>query len=471
MTKQLLFLLFAATAHTAAANPIQLTLTLEPAQALPGVPVTFRVTAVNTGSEVATLVPEVRLQVTTEADKTFIAYPQARGEANTVLFPVPDGVASIELAAGEVRRLDFFAGPNTPPWFCDERLQRPGTYRLRLRADMVRSGSDVWDAVADPSVSNEAVLTITTPSGTDAEAWTLIRDTNLCMGWDEHAQTLWSQYPDSVYTSMAVRPSAARDRVAEMASLQATLAKNPPVGFADSLKLSIANRHVMFMERAITAGDVQAAFEHTEAARVLLEELVGKETEFSIKTAAEQSLRVDILTLAELQDYEARNRRVAPPRQACETEYVALIRRDISDLATNPASGTRVRAKLEKVLAHLDAYAAEVAKTPPAMSTALQELRGAVGELDNASRSLITVDMATRWLTDLMKLAELSTKKAVTVAAADPAVRAKTLAQAQQSLTEAQAAVTEEDFPKAMRLYKAALDKAESAAKSRGPFC
>ena len=456
---------------SASANPVRLTLAVEPAQSLPGIPVTFRVTAINTStSSVPVSLPSyVRLEMTSGA-VTSIVYPGARGERDLVPFPLFGGAAVIELEPGEERSLDYFAAPGSPPWFCDERLQRPGTYRLRLRADRELSEGS-WVPSLDPSISNEVLLTINAPSGTDAEVWTLIGGGNVCLGWDRHAATLWSQFPDSIYTSMTVRPSPRRDRAAELASLEATLAKNPPTGFADALKQSIAHRHISLMERAIINGDVHSAFEHSEMAREMFEDLASKDTEAEIKAAAQRSLRIDVMTLPELQDYEARVRLVAPPRPRCETAQISAVRAEVTQLAANPGTNAKARAKLEAVVKHLDAYAAEVAKTPPAMSRALHELRGAVTEIDNASRSLIGADEGRRWMSGIVNAAAMSAQKAVEVAAADFAARANMLTQAQQNLAEAQSAANQLDFRNAARLYKAALDKAEMATTMRGTFC
>jgi len=465
----LLCWMVALTAASAAANPVRLTFALEPAESLPGIPVTFRVAAVNTGSVPASLPSHVRLEMITGAT-TSIAFPGARGENDLVAFPLFGDVASIALEPGEERRLHYFGAAGSPPWFCDERLQRPGVYRLRLRADRELSDGH-WVPSPDPAISNEVVLTITAPSGVDAEAWALIGGGNVCLGWDMHKAALWNEHPDSVYTSMTVRPHDRLDVAAALASLQATLAKNPPEGFADGLRLSIANRHIMLMESAITDGDVQLAFEHTEAARALFEELAMKDTVAEIKAAAQQSIRTDILTRAELDDYESRNRLAAPPRPRCETDQISAVRAEVAQSAANPGKSAKARAKLEAVVKHLDAYAAEVRKSSPAMSQALHELRGAVTEIDNASRSLIGADEGMRWMSGIVNAAAMSAQKAVEVAAADSAARANMLTQAQQNFAEAQSAANQLDFRNAARLYKAALDKAEMATTTRGTFC
>jgi len=456
----------------AVANPIRLTLAVEPEESLPGVPVTLRVSAINTGSVPARLAGHARLEVTA-GGTTFYAYPGARGDADAAPLPMPDGRAAswIDLAPGEERRFDFFSAPGSPAYFCDERLQQPGIYRLRLRADISYSAGDPVP-VEDPSISNEAILTMTTPTGVDAQAWTVIREMNLCMGWDSHAATLWSEYPDSIYTAMTVRPSPRRDREAEMASLQATLAKNPPAGFADALKLNIANRHIMFMERAmLREGDVQTAFEHSEAARLIFEELASKETALLIKMGAGEGLRVGVMTLAELQDYDRRLRALEPPAIPCEGTQVAVVRSEIASVVGNPATSKQARSRLEMVLKNLDQYAAHLAKTPSAMSNSLHELRSAVGEIQHTKGSVVPTEEGTRWLDALTAAAALSARKAVDAATADSGARTNMLAQAQQNLKEASTATDQRDFQAAVRLYKAALDKAEAASKLRVPFC
>ncbi|MEO8381738.1 MAG: hypothetical protein ABI779_18900 [Acidobacteriota bacterium] len=463
------FLLLCALAFPLSANPIRLTLAVEPMESLPGVPVTFRVTAINTSSAPARLAPFVALEVTVEG-VAFDAYAGFRGDADVALLPVANLTSSwIDFAPGEERRFDYVASPDSPPWFCDERLQHPGTYRLRLRADRIRSPMSM-DPVPDPAISNQAVFTVGTPSGDDALAWALIRDGNLCMGWSHQAERLWSQYPDSVYTSMCVRPYPHGDREAEMASFQAALDKGPPEGFADAFKESIAALHVMFMEKAIP-GDVEGAFAHSEAARVIFEELAAKDTDFSIKMAAQKGLRVDVMTLAELQDYDRRTRAVDPPVPQCESAQVATVRAEIAAFANGTGVSRQTRSKLEMVLKNLDQYSAQLTKTPPAMSKAMQELRSAGGEIHNANGSLVPVEDGTRWLKALTVAAALSARKAVEAAASSPAVRSGPLSQAQHDLEDALGAASGGDFRKALQLFKAALDKAESASEVRGSFC
>ena len=455
---------------SASANPIRLTLALEPAQTLPGIPVTFRVTALNTGTTPAPLPTWVRMELTSGRAPS-ILFPGSRGEEDMAELPLLGDRPSVVLEPGQELKLDYVASPSSPPWFCDERLQRPGTYRLRLRADRVLSGSR-WVASPDPIVSNEVELTIAQPTGVDAEAFAIIGEDTGCLGWsDEKSELLWSRYPDSVYTSLSVRPTPRYDDLAEVASMQATLARNPPAGFADAIKQSIANRYIMFMEDAVTDGDVQKAFEHSEAARVIFEELATKDTDAYIKAAAQQSLRIDVMTLEELKDYEARNRSFAPPRPKCEAEQVAAVRTEVAQAASGSGISAKARTKLEVVLRSLDAYAAELAKRPPSMSRALHELRGAVTEIENLSRVDVNADQSRLWQSGLANAAAMSAKKAVDTAVADAAVRTKTLEQAKDHLAEAEAAKQDADYRTAIRLYKAALDKAENASKARGSFC
>jgi len=98
----------------AVANPIRLTLAVEPAESLPGVPVTFRVTAINTGSVPARLPAYVTLEVTAGA-VTFDAYPRARGDADVAPFPLSSLASTwIDLTPGEQRQLSYFASPDLP---------------------------------------------------------------------------------------------------------------------------------------------------------------------------------------------------------------------------------------------------------------------------------------------------------------------------------------------------------------------
>jgi uncharacterized phage infection (PIP) family protein YhgE len=147
------------------------------------------------------------------------------------------------------------------------------------------------------------------------------------------------------------------------------------------------------------------------------------------------------------------------------------VRAEIAQLVANPGTRAKTRDKLEKVLKDLDRYAAEVAKKPPAMSKALKELRSAIAEIDSLSRSRLGSDESRRWMSGIANAAAMSAQKAITAAAADSGARANILAQARQNFAEAESAAHQGDFQTAVRLYEAALDKAESASKARGAFC
>lgn len=175
----LLAVLSIAGQQPALGSPIRMTLALHPPRTLPGIPVTFRVEAVNT-ADVAAILPQwVVLEVTPESGQPFLTVAGIpRSEQRAALLVDED---ERSLGAGEIRRLDFWAGPESPPWWAGPFWLEPGNYSLRLIAGqgLEKHGSDVLTLeeayLVDPIISNATVLTIEVPSGVDAEVWAPLR--------------------------------------------------------------------------------------------------------------------------------------------------------------------------------------------------------------------------------------------------------------------------------------------------------
>lgn len=460
-------------AASASANPIQVTLSLEPSSALPGVPVTFRVTATNTGALAAQLPFVVRLEVTSDDGQRFFAIASGIEDANAP-FPFPDEFGEeiplfVEMAPGEQRQLDFVASPDSPPWFCDRRLIQPGVYRLRLISDpnFARGGSPG----IDPIVSNEVALTVLTPTGVDAEVWHLPHADDRCTWWSKLAAQLWNLYPTSTYTPLTVRPSPRDDRGALIDGLKATLTANPPRGFADHYREALGRLYLEVMREAMFRGDAPTAIQNADLAREVLTPLAQGDTEWSVRSRAQKLLTASVRTSEEINRF-VENLHATDPQPPCEKSRVSGVRDAIRQAITALPANSNAKKKLETAAHSLDAYAAAASSTPRDMAAALRELEQAVGTLQTVVRSGdISATTGNNWMKELLRAAEESAQKAIAAAANDVAAKSKTLAQAKQLLAEAQNLVSTGDYHRAAGKFKDALAKAEASSAKRGDYC
>lgn len=307
------------------ASPLHMTLSLEPAETLPGIPVTFRVSVTNTGSAAATLPQWVVLEVTPENGEPFLTVAgMPRSLQRAAAFYQGDRV----IPPGESRTFDFWAGPESPPWWAGPFWLEPATYSLRLVADegLEKQEADVLTLrephLIDPVVSNAAVLTIVTPTGVDAEVWTLAKAAD---NWDWHSMIsdeVWEKYPDSEYAAYIVPREKNRGDVNERARLvDPLLERNPRGSFPDWWRLLDAQGHHKKMLRLMRT-DPEAAFRESEVMRLHLEAILARDTDPGVKQAAEEIILRDVLTLAELQDLKRRIDGGLPvvPRLQCAKE-------------------------------------------------------------------------------------------------------------------------------------------------------
>lgn len=467
----ILSLAMSAVPPVATANPIRLSFSLEPAESIPGLPVTFRITASNSGSAPAKLPTYVHLQLIPESgEPEFLLFngSERRGMRLPLEIPREGLPRSIELAPGEQKRLDFIGG--SAPWLDHPRLREPGSYRLRLFTDERFMRDDPGDLI-DPIVSNEVILTLREPSGIDGEVYRLYRNTDL--QGDALAAELWSRYPDSIYTAMTVRPYPQNDRRAELESFEATLGKarlvkNPPPGFGDSLRLSAGMLHLMFMDDALTnEGNIQKALQHSEAARVLLEELVNKETEFELKQQAKNSLE-QVRTFDELKEWHERRSGFLKP---CARQIIEAWRVEVAGFL----SGSRppeAKKKIEALLPHIDAFLAEASKTPPDMVAALGVLEKAAGDLEEAIRKQFLDETTSRkWAERIGSAALLPVVKGIEAAEKAADVDRKKLDAARADLEIAKTLFSASDLKKAVAKSREAMHKAWSASSVRGGVC
>ena len=172
----------------------------DPATTLPGLPVTFLVTLPDEIIKDTDDPVEARLHVTSvDTGETFVAHfagePTEQGRLQVVMWVSrPQGMIEIQ---------EPINPPYGPGWFGDERLQKPGTYRLQLQVLASDRGprQDLW--------SSPATLVVRQPAGVDAEAWTWLQSLPEQWNWKERgrpdlAQELIEKYPDSEYARYAI---------------------------------------------------------------------------------------------------------------------------------------------------------------------------------------------------------------------------------------------------------------------------
>jgi len=80
----------------------------------------------------------------------------------------------------------------------------------------------------------------------------------------------------------------------------ASLSKSPRGAFPEYYRLSLARAHVARIGRLLDAGDVKGAFDASEAARQMLDQVLGADTEPLLKRQALEFKRRNIATLDEI---------------------------------------------------------------------------------------------------------------------------------------------------------------------------
>lgn len=280
-----------------ASSPVRLTLRVEPSAELPGIPVTLHVEALNTSDAVASIPNSVAMQVTPgNGGAPFVAVAALRGEAGDTSFPGVSG-SEIQLAPRERRDLTIWSALDVTLLTQDRRLFEPGEYRLRLFIDPALPTLDYLsvgalsgnEQLVDPIVSNEAVLTVLTPTGDDAAVFALIKSLNDPRGWPvELAERIWSEHPHSRYAPYAV-PSNLADRTRQAALLRAAINKAPTSLIADWHRLYLADISNDFGSPS-NEDELRRALAAAEYVGPLLEDLVKRARDPRVLVAARKML-------------------------------------------------------------------------------------------------------------------------------------------------------------------------------------
>ena len=190
------------------AQHLQLRLHLERTEYLPAYPVHATVTIVNPGQFLAESPKGAMiLRVHPEGSPSFVVPGPIDGDPLAV-HPPEDSVPSV-LKPHETVAFDFPLGELGTGFLSDERLWVPGRYLIEvafLNGSVRLSQASDAEEVSRLPRTNAVELRIVEPSGSEASAWEMVRDSGILkMGLTEDrvktARKLWAIMPASPYSS------------------------------------------------------------------------------------------------------------------------------------------------------------------------------------------------------------------------------------------------------------------------------
>ena len=260
------------------AADVKVSLSVEPTHVLPGIAPSIHVTVTNDGPADATLPPKLLLRVIPAKSPAFIAEWGAGQEHrfSNARFP---GESRPGVAAHSTHDFVFtsYSLDRVPGWFYDARLNAPGTYRLQLllfdrlaeTAVFQADPLSIETALPVSAISAEAVLTIDTPRGADAELWGRLQRIAARHGMSNWSPVLWGDAgwrdfvrdaaddnPTSPYAAYVIRDYAetsAGERLApeeRLAKAERVLKVQPATAVREDIQLFIAEMEVRIAEHA-----------------------------------------------------------------------------------------------------------------------------------------------------------------------------------------------------------------------------
>lgn len=286
-----------------AASALQVTFELQPAVTLPGIPVSFHFTFVNSTNSPQPVPKRMLLIVHDHDGNTFAAICCSGVTTMSVQSDWTDDVVSPHQNA--VR--DIFTGGQMrrPAWFADGRLSQPGTYQLEawFLTGTLHHGVDSLPELSEirqqSIISNLAVLTVQEPHGVDAEVWQ--RMLGFCKGtWSPTClgpfsgsepliQQILSKYPQSTYAGWFATMSSAPAAEERSAILRGWLTQAKPDDYTDWRRLALAEDELAIMH---TYGNIKpdASKLHADVARVILGDLARTTKIDAVRVRAEKHL-------------------------------------------------------------------------------------------------------------------------------------------------------------------------------------
>lgn len=256
-------------------------LSLHPSQVLPGLPVAFLVTINNPNKQPVTLLDAMELQVTSAAGAFRAAGISGRSGVNLP----PDAVTSCGSAKcfvvpGNGQKqlyVDYGAALAENEFFADERMNVPGVYSLQLILYI-----DTPDRSEAPITSNPATLTVSVPSGSDADAWTFLKQQSpthiwslvqWAVGGDTVAPRIRSDYPSSGYVPW-VAGYGITSPAATLNVIDRSLAQQQPDSLRDNLLWIKGTLLAQWSDNALHAArNLDLALTYADQARTTLDAL------------------------------------------------------------------------------------------------------------------------------------------------------------------------------------------------------
>lgn len=311
------------------AAAVSASLTVDPTHGLPGVAPSIHVVVTNESDHEITLPQKLLLRVVPGHGAPFMAEWGGGQEHpfSNARFP---GDLPAKVAAHSSREIVFrsYALDRVAGWFYDARLNVPGTYRLQLL--MLDSFSETTvsraDALSIESVlhvsvmSTEAVLTIDTPTGADAELWRRLEGIAKRHGASSWSPLYWPDpgqrqfvrdavegHPESPYAAYVMRAYgdslSSEERVLKAERI---LKAQPASPVREDLQLFIAQMEIRVAQHAasLSTPDVKRAGLYYDRARAdfqALERTAG-DPEIRQRSREERERIPDTATLREPND-------------------------------------------------------------------------------------------------------------------------------------------------------------------------
>jgi hypothetical protein len=291
-------ILFSTTfAEAASPQPTQLSLTLDlqPAVSLPGVPVSFRVTFTNASGLPVMIPTKATLLVRDDQGQTFLAACDVTHKVHNVDEWAGQTILPRQAAAYTLSTEGLM---DHPAWFLDSRLSRPGRFELQLFvSDNLREGLGIEEIRQRAAVSNTAILTVQEPTGVDAEVWRLMKtsDRNWSPGLvfgpagQELAKRVIAEHSNSSYAAWFASTCAAPTTEERESILRQWLSRAPGDSLTNWRKLRLAQYEIGL---AGEYGHQHPELSHTSEtnARAILNTLLKESNDDDLKKRAKERL-------------------------------------------------------------------------------------------------------------------------------------------------------------------------------------
>jgi hypothetical protein len=286
----LMTLLLIAGAALAASPDAEVRLALDEKNILPATPTGLRITVLNHGREQLQLPPSISLIATDAAGKTFTL--RVLSLARSLAAPVPQELRAVPVDGSQQLRFDPSNAVAGSPWLMDERLWKPGSYRLRaVLAPEVRPDG-TFDATT-ALVSNEESLTVIAPTDDDAAVWRWMQRQK----WNEQAwiwrggqlaKFVMREHPKSQYALFIALYVPQNDGPVPLHS--DLVARYPNHSFTDQVRLLQIQAYQRSIDLAYRQADLYRAANESDQARAIASDLVRNSRSSNVRAFAKELL-------------------------------------------------------------------------------------------------------------------------------------------------------------------------------------